>query len=301
MSSPETPSGYRSAMLPYRRRPRSGRSAADRLGGSAAVLVLATVLAACPPGTAAEHLSSAPRPASAPAAGSEHDTSPRRAAADGAGASDRPPLVGTAAAESPRPPSRVPNRRRDIRQHQPAAATPPAATPVVAADRRMLLPTGTAAPRSATPARPRSTGSIATALGGLAFVLGLFFLVAWLLKRSMPRASRPLPAEAVEVLGRTMLADRQYAHLVRVGNKMVLVAVSAGGAETLTEITDPAEVDRLAGICRQAAAASTTRAFRQVFDQFARAPAAGRFVDQPGPEPSGSRPDQPASREPAHV
>ena len=41
------------------------------------------------------------------------------------------------------------------------------------------------------------------------------------------------------------------------------------GVETLTEITEPEEVDRLAGICRQAHPDSTTAAFRQVFQQFA--------------------------------
>jgi flagellar biogenesis protein FliO len=61
-----------------------------------------------------------------------------------------------------------------------------------------------------------------------------------------------LPREAVEVLGRTTLLGRQQVHLVRCGNKIVLLSVTPGGVETLTEIADPAEVDRLHSICQPA-------------------------------------------------
>ncbi len=57
-------------------------------------------------------------------------------------------------------------------------------------------------------------------------------------------------------------------HVVRFGNKLLLVSISPAGAETLSEIVDPAEVDRLAGICQQADAHSATNAFRHIFRQF---------------------------------
>jgi hypothetical protein len=56
--------------------------------------------------------------------------------------------------------------------------------------------------------------------------------------------------------------------LIRCGHKLLLVCISAAGAETLTEITDPQEVDRLAGLCRQAHPHSATASFQQVFQQF---------------------------------
>jgi hypothetical protein len=58
-----------------------------------------------------------------------------------------------------------------------------------------------------------------------------------------------------------------------VGNKLVLVALTPGGAETLTEVTDPAEVDRLMGLCQQSDRHSTTKAFEQVFHSLSREPA----------------------------
>jgi flagellar biogenesis protein FliO len=111
--------------------------------------------------------------------------------------------------------------------------------------------------------------SVVTVAGSLALVLGIFFLVAWGMRRASPAGGTALPGEVFEVLGRAAMASRQQVHLLRCGNKLILVSVTTAGAETLTEITDPAEVDRLAGLCRQAHPNSATAAFRQVFGQFA--------------------------------
>jgi hypothetical protein len=63
-----------------------------------------------------------------------------------------------------------------------------------------------------------------------------------------------------------------------VGNKLVLVSLSPGGIQTLTEVTDSAEVDRLAGLCQQSNPHSATKAFEQVFRQLAREPAPSGFL-----------------------
>ncbi|HEX5444161.1 MAG TPA: flagellar biosynthetic protein FliO [Pirellulales bacterium] len=127
------------------------------------------------------------------------------------------------------------------------------------------------ASESARLSRPAGAAStVLTGVASLAVVLGLFFVVAWALRRGMPRGAMLLPADVVEVLGRAPLSGRQFAHLVRCGNKMLLVYLAPGCAETLTEITDPVEVDRLAGLCKQSQPQSTTASFRQVFQQFSR-------------------------------
>lgn len=128
------------------------------------------------------------------------------------------------------------------------------------------------------PQRSRGVPSIASVLGSLAVVLGLLMLVAWMFKRSMPKSTSSLPPGVVEVLGRAALAPRNYVHLVRVGNKLLLVSVTPAGAETLTEITDPLEVDRLAGMCMQGQPNSSSQAFRQMFQQFSQQPNETNFV-----------------------
>jgi hypothetical protein len=76
-----------------------------------------------------------------------------------------------------------------------------------------------------------------------------------------------LPKEVFEILGRAPLGARQQVQLLRCGNKLLLVSVTPGGAETLTEVTDPAEVERIAAICQQAHPKGATTSFRQVFQQ----------------------------------
>ena len=77
-----------------------------------------------------------------------------------------------------------------------------------------------------------------------------------------------MPREVVEVLGRAPLADHKQMQLLRLGNKLVLVAISQTGTDTLAEITEPTEVDRLTGLCYQRHPHSSTVAFEKVFKSF---------------------------------
>ena len=135
----------------------------------------------------------------------------------------------------------------------------------------MPPPSGTrnSAPAGKSSGRFGGIASLVTAGGSLALVLGLFMIMAWIMRRTVPGAVQALPGEVVEVLGRAPLAGRQQVHLVRCGSKLLLVSVTPEGAETLTEITDAEEVDRLAGLCRETHPGSATSAFRHVFGQLA--------------------------------
>jgi flagellar biogenesis protein FliO len=127
-----------------------------------------------------------------------------------------------------------------------------------------------APPGSQATSGSRSGGlqSVSTVVGSLAVVLGLFFIVAWLLRRAAPGTFGLLPKDVLEVLGRSPLAARQQVHLIRLGSKLVLISVTPAGVEALSEITEPEEVDRLTGLCRQVQPGSATTAFRNVLDQF---------------------------------
>ena len=101
----------------------------------------------------------------------------------------------------------------------------------------------------------------------LAIVLGLFFVVVWLARRALPKSTMSLPSDVLEVLGRSPLANRHHLQLIRLGRRLLLVSVSPDSAETLTEITDPDEVNHLASLCQQDQPGSITGSFRQVLHQ----------------------------------
>lgn len=131
--------------------------------------------------------------------------------------------------------------------------------------------------------RPAASGAsrmIATMISSLALVLGLFLLLVWLVRRSMPRSTATLPKEVVEVFGRTAITPRQSVHVIRFGSKMLLLSITPGGMESLAEITDPAEVDRLAGLCVESQPGSVSRTFRQLIAQIGSEPTNRGFVDE---------------------
>lgn len=124
-------------------------------------------------------------------------------------------------------------------------------------------------------------GSLTTAGGGLAVVVGLFLAFAWFVKGGAAKPTGALPADAFAVLGRSPLSSQSTAHLVRLGNKLVLVAVAGDGAQPLAEVTDIDEVNRIAALCGGKGARGSSAEFQQVLAQLAREPARG-FLGREG-------------------
>jgi flagellar biogenesis protein FliO len=137
------------------------------------------------------------------------------------------------------------------------------------------------------PGKNSSISAMVTVAGSMATVLGLFFLVAWAMRKTAPRGSLLLPKEVFDILGRAPLGARQQVQLLRCGNKLLLVSITPNGTETLTEVTDPLEVDRIAGICMQGHPQSVTTAFRQVFQQLA--PKSGEAAELDDLAPAGTQ------------
>lgn len=94
-----------------------------------------------------------------------------------------------------------------------------------------------------------ATGWSAT-LWPLLFVVGLIVVGTRWLKARSPAAARGLHAEVFEVLGRKAIDPRTSIVLARCGSRLLVLSQSPHGLQTLTEITDPVEIDCLAGLCR---------------------------------------------------
>ena len=85
----------------------------------------------------------------------------------------------------------------------------------------------------------------------LAIVVAIVLGTRWLKKYS-PTAARGLPSEAFDVLGRRLVDQRTSVVMARCGSRILVFSLSPQGLQTLAEITDPVEVDCLAGLCHTA-------------------------------------------------
>lgn len=98
---------------------------------------------------------------------------------------------------------------------------------------------------------PASVGhSIGTTLLSLAVVVTLIFGGARLWKRHAGTTNPRLGNEVIEVLGHAPLDPRHSLQLVRVGQRILMLGVSADRLECLGEITDATEAEVLLGACR---------------------------------------------------
>lgn len=126
--------------------------------------------------------------------------------------------------------------------------------------------------------KPKSTwGATLSMFFSLAVVISFFLLVVWLVKKSQPHSFVKLPGDVVQVMGRTPMAPRQQMYVVRFGSKLLLISHQPGQTQTLGEITDADEVQRLAGLCEANQPGSISNSFRDVLKQVA--------LGKPEPEP----------------
>lgn len=117
----------------------------------------------------------------------------------------------------------------------------------------------------------RSSGTLQMLLSigsSLLIVISLFLGLAWFYRKTLNTTmGGGVPKQVVQVLGRTPIAARQQLVVVRFGSKLVLVSLVQGEARTISEITDPSEVDQLAGMCESAQPGSISSSFRSILNQ----------------------------------
>jgi len=158
----------------------------------------------------------------------------------------------------------------------PDAAQVPAAQPAAAVEPLRLPPPSQAQDNGVQmPLFNFQSNQAASIAASLFVVVGLFLIFAWVGKKNMKPTGGRLSKEIIQVLGKSQLSGKQQLELVRVGHKLLLLCVTPNGVETLTEITEPGEVERLLTIVRQDSPGSMTATFQDVLSQMGHKPARG--------------------------
>ena len=106
--------------------------------------------------------------------------------------------------------------------------------------------TGAAQGTSAAPAATQTGSSVTTwdflrMLLILALVVGVIYLLFWVLRRGSRKKIQE--NDLIKVLGSRSLAGNRALHLVEVGTSVYLVGASDGGVELVSEITDKETLD----------------------------------------------------------
>lgn len=85
-----------------------------------------------------------------------------------------------------------------------------------------------------------AVGQLTQLVLGLLLVLGLIFLLAWLLRRVQNAA--PGGGQVIEILGSRTLGPRDRLLLIQVGKEQILIGHSPGSIEALHVLAEPVEV-----------------------------------------------------------
>ena len=121
-------------------------------------------------------------------------------------------------------------------------------------------------------------GPVVTMFASLFLVISIFLIFALLFKKVSPKSGKVLPRDLFENLGRASLTQKFQLHLLRLGNRLILVSVTLDGVQPITEITDPDEVVQLLGLCQRMDPNSSTQKFKKMFsDLSTEAPEGGYF------------------------
>jgi len=132
-----------------------------------------------------------------------------------------------------------------------------------------LAPRGGSSDHAANRSPPSAGRAIATVASSLAVVVGLLVAITWFARRYHP-AVKSLPRELFLHLGTTNIAGRQAIHVMRFGDKLLLVAAGPAGLQPLGELTNADDVQRLTTLCRPTSSNPISSTFQRVVADWSR-------------------------------
>jgi flagellar biosynthetic protein FliO len=128
------------------------------------------------------------------------------------------------------------------------------------------------AQRQAAPEAPKPLDwtALVDVVVSLAIVIGLVGALVWALRRFAPRAVRMYSSDSLKVLSRTFVGPKQMVCLVKAAGRILVVGATQQSVTLLSEITDSAEVEKIAGAAEAASSKSATAAFKDMVSNIAR-------------------------------
>ena len=92
---------------------------------------------------------------------------------------------------------------------------------------------------------PGFNESLVRMAGSLAVVLSLFLGILWMTRNRRPSKGIRLGKETLEIIGQTTLTKNHTLHVVKLGERLLLISAGESDVTCLSEISDPVEVEQL--------------------------------------------------------
>lgn len=168
-------------------------------------------------------------------------------------------------------------------QIDPSAVNTDADTPAPRT-RQTAIPFRSDSPeRQAEPASSGGARPLITVTSSLAIVLGLFAAVTFLYRRTATASGGMLSGDAFTVLGKAPLGPRQNLTVVRIGPRILVLAIGPGSTTPLAELNDPDEVAQLTALCQSG---GSRQAFQRTLHELGEEPPLGKGFVQPSAPPT---------------
>jgi flagellar biogenesis protein FliO len=121
---------------------------------------------------------------------------------------------------------------------------------------------------------PNFSQSATRMVAALAVVLGAFMVLLWVTKKIQGPSQSIMSKQTLEVLGQKQINKIHSLHLIRLGQRILLVSASDSSVTCLSEINDPLEVAQLLETNSQAGESSELpqSSFKRIFAQYEQNP-----------------------------
>ena len=141
---------------------------------------------------------------------------------------------------------------------------------------RVTKPTSSSATTSAISkfSIPNFSQSATRMVAALAVVLGAFMVLLWVTKKIQGPSKSIMSKQTLEVLGQKQINKTHSLHLIRLGQRILLISASDSSVTCLSEINDPVEVAQLLNTNSQAGDSSELpqSTFKRIFAQYEQNP-----------------------------